>query len=49
MQEIIVKIACPDEKGLVHKITGVFYHNQHNVISNQEFVDPIQIYFLCGL
>mgnify|MGYP001161995634 FL=1 len=47
MQEIIVKIACPDEKGLVHKITGVFYHNQHNVISNQEFVEPdTNIFFM---
>lgn len=40
MQELVVKIACPDEKGLVHKITGVFFHKQYNVISNQEFVEP---------
>jgi formyltetrahydrofolate deformylase len=36
----IVKIDCTDEKGLVHKITGVFYHNGLNVITNQEYVEP---------
>jgi formyltetrahydrofolate deformylase len=40
MENGIVRISCADEKGLVHKITGVFYFNHLNVISNQEFVDP---------
>jgi formyltetrahydrofolate deformylase len=40
MQNSIVRIACSDQKGLVHKITGVFYFNDLNVVSNQEFVDP---------
>jgi formyltetrahydrofolate deformylase len=39
MEKYIVWINCSDEKGLVHKITGVFYHNQLNVISNHEFVE----------
>ncbi|MFZ1751339.1 MAG: formyltetrahydrofolate deformylase [Saprospiraceae bacterium] len=39
MEKSTVKIDCTDEKGLVHKITGVFYHNNLNVISNQEFVE----------
>lgn len=34
----VILIDCADEKGLVHKITGVFYHNQLSVMSNQEFV-----------
>jgi formyltetrahydrofolate deformylase len=38
-EEYILRIDCPDETGLVHKITGVLYHNQLNVISNDEFVD----------
>ncbi len=37
MQKVIL-IDCSDEQGLVHKITGVFYHNHLNVVSNQEFV-----------
>jgi formyltetrahydrofolate deformylase len=35
----ILRIDCPDQKGLVHKITGVLYHNDSNVIRNDEFVD----------
>ena len=47
MQEVIIKIACPDEKGLVHKITGVFYHDHYNVMSNMEFVEPeTDIFFM---
>lgn len=34
-----ILIDCTDAKGLVHKITGVLYHNDLNVISNQEFVE----------
>lgn len=35
----ILLITCPDEPGLVYKITGVLYRHGCNVISNQEFVD----------
>jgi len=35
----ILRIDCPDEPGLVHKITGVLYNAGYNVLSNQEFVD----------
>jgi formyltetrahydrofolate deformylase len=35
----ILRIDCPDEAGLVHKITGVLYNAGYNVLSNQEFVD----------
>jgi hypothetical protein len=35
-----ILIDCSDAKGLVHKITGVLYHNELNVQSNQEFVEP---------
>jgi len=34
-----ILIDCPDEKGLVHKITGVLYQHDLNIISNNEFVD----------
>jgi formyltetrahydrofolate deformylase len=37
--EYILRIDCVDETGLVHKITGVLYHNQLNIIRNDEFVD----------
>jgi formyltetrahydrofolate deformylase len=35
----ILRIGCPDEPGLVHKITGVLYNAGYNILSNQEFVD----------
>ncbi|MBK8519093.1 MAG: formyltetrahydrofolate deformylase [Saprospiraceae bacterium] len=45
IQNSVVRISCPDAKGLVHKITGVFYFNDLNVISNQEFVEPESLHF----
>jgi formyltetrahydrofolate deformylase len=36
----ILRIDCPDEPGLVHKITGVLYNADYNILNNQEFVDP---------
>lgn len=35
----ILRIDCPDEAGLVHKITGVLFNAGYNILSNQEFVD----------
>jgi formyltetrahydrofolate deformylase len=37
--EYVLRIDCPDEKGLVHKISGVLFNAGYNVLSNQEFVD----------
>lgn len=34
-----ILIDCSDAKGLVHKVTGVLYHNDLNVIANYEFVE----------
>jgi formyltetrahydrofolate deformylase len=35
----ILLIDCPDEKGLVYKITGVLYGHGYNIVTNNEFVD----------
>jgi formyltetrahydrofolate deformylase len=40
MNEYIIRIKCPDEKGLVHKITGVLYKYNLNVNRTDEYVDP---------
>lgn len=45
MEQEILLIDCPDEKGLVHKITGVLYDHGLNIISNQEFVDANTAHF----
>jgi len=35
----VLLIECADEKGLVHKITGALFRNNHNIVANAEFVD----------
>ena len=35
-----ILIDCADAKGLVHKITGVLYYNELNVVRIHEFVEP---------
>ncbi|MDX1617466.1 MAG: formyltetrahydrofolate deformylase [Balneolaceae bacterium] len=45
MEQEVLLIDCPDEKGLVHKITGVLYDHDLNIVSNQEFVDAGSNYF----
>ena len=39
MESTILLINCPDQPGLVHKITGVLYKHNLNIISNGEFVE----------
>ena len=34
-----VLIDCPDEKGLVYRVSKIFYEQNLNIVSNQEFVD----------
>ncbi|HBH23703.1 MAG TPA: formyltetrahydrofolate deformylase [Cytophagales bacterium] len=38
-QFYVLKIDCPDAKGLVHQISGIFYHHGLNMVENEEFVD----------
>jgi len=40
-----ILIDCIDQKGLVYKISKVFYDNDLNIISNQEFVDKENQHF----
>jgi formyltetrahydrofolate deformylase len=39
MDHHILLIECKDEKDLIHKITGVLFLSNINIISNAEFVD----------
>lgn len=41
----ILLIDCPDETGLVHRITGVLCRHSCNVVSNSEFVDRDRAHF----
>jgi formyltetrahydrofolate deformylase len=35
----VIRIKCPDEKGLIAKIAGVLFSNQHNIVVMKEFVE----------
>jgi formyltetrahydrofolate deformylase len=35
----LLLIDCPDETGLIYRISGVLYRHGHNIVSNHEFVD----------
>ncbi|MFW9876345.1 MAG: formyltetrahydrofolate deformylase, partial [Candidatus Thorarchaeota archaeon] len=39
MENYILLVDCKDEKGLIHKITGVLYNQRLNIINNNEFVE----------
>jgi formyltetrahydrofolate deformylase len=41
----LLLIDCPDEVGLVHKITGVLYRAGFSIVSNHEFVDAAAQHF----
>ncbi|HYG39860.1 MAG TPA: formyltetrahydrofolate deformylase [Cytophagales bacterium] len=45
LSSTILLIDCDDEKGLIHKITGVLYKNELNIISNSEFVEKTLNHF----
>jgi formyltetrahydrofolate deformylase len=45
MPSNILRIDCPDEKGLIHKITGVLFKSGLNIISNHEFVEKTRNLF----
>lgn len=41
----VLLISSPDEKGIVHKVTGVLYRRGLNIVENTEFVDPLSSTF----
>ena len=41
----LLLIDCPDEVGLVHRITGVLFRAGFSVVSNHEYVDPTRRHF----
>lgn len=43
--QYILKIDCPDQKGLVHEISGILFGFGLNIIENEEFVDHVNNHF----
>ena len=42
----VLHIDCPDEKGLVYRITEVLYEHDLNIVNNHEFVDAPTRHFV---
>lgn len=42
---VVILVHCPDEVGLIYRITGVLASQQLNIESNQEFVDVTTSHF----
>ena len=42
MDKFILKIKCSDDKGLIYKISKIFYDNNTNIDENSEFVEQEQ-------
>ena len=45
MNTHILLIDCPDETGLVYRVTGALYRHGYNIVSNSEFVDRASRHF----
>jgi formyltetrahydrofolate deformylase len=45
MGNYILLVDCTDEKGIIHRITGVLYNEGLNIISNNEFVEEEDNHF----
>ena len=43
--QYILKIDCPDQKGLVYKISEILFDFGLNIIENEEFVDHVNTHF----
>lgn len=46
MKNQVLHIDCPDEKGLIYRITEVLYKHELNIVSNHEFVDAPTNHFV---
>ncbi|MBY8983962.1 MAG: formyltetrahydrofolate deformylase [Candidatus Lokiarchaeota archaeon] len=45
MENFVLLVDCTDEKGLIHKITGILYNECLNIINNSEFVEEESNHF----
>ena len=43
--QYILKIDCPDRKGLIHEISGILFEFGLNITENEEFVDHVNNHF----
>ena len=47
LQDAVLLVQCPDEKGLIHRITGQLLDANANIVANGEFVDrETQTFFM---
>lgn len=48
-QRKVLRTICPDQKGLIARITNICYKHELNIVQNNEFVDHRTGRFLCVL
>ncbi len=41
----VLRISCPDEKGLIYRVTQILFERQLNIVGNDEFVDTQRRHF----
>ncbi len=39
LQRKVLRTICPDQKGLIARITNICYKHELNIVQNNEFVD----------
>ena len=39
MNKKIIQLICPDQKGIISKLTSVLYKANHNILSIQQHID----------
>jgi formyltetrahydrofolate deformylase len=47
LQRKVLRTICPDQKGLIARITNICYKHELNIVQNNEFVDHRTGRFLC--
>ncbi len=48
LQRKVLRTICPDQKGLIARITNICYKHELNIVQNNEFVDHRTGRFLCA-
>lgn len=43
----ILKVKCPDQVGIISKVSTVLFKNNINIIKLDEYVEPSENYFFC--
>ena len=40
MENIVIQLICPDQKGIISQLTSILYKSENNILSIEQHVDP---------